>query len=261
MRFEFATALITIVVVCITPQKSSADSFNVVTGFNDTGIQPQPGDPFTYGTEPILNGPFTLFSNFVNTNCTGGECTGDGTIDAYSNGTGFFGPTTAKVATGTTLNFCCDLVVPNNVLVLAPGSYAGLALNVTRFTAPSTGVYDITGSFSDLQFSSVGLYILVNGVTDFSSSAFTGSSAHQPAIPFSLTDISLTAGMTIDFVVDSLGDQSNDVVGLQADISSGSGTAAATPLPAALPLFASGLGAMGLLGWRRKRKARVRKGQ
>ena len=30
---------------------------------------------------------------------------------------------------------------------------------------------------------------------------------------------------------------------------------AATPLPAALPLFAGGLGAMGLLGWRRKRKA------
>jgi hypothetical protein len=28
----------------------------------------------------------------------------------------------------------------------------------------------------------------------------------------------------------------------------------ATPLPAALPLFASGLGALGLLGWRRKRK-------
>jgi hypothetical protein len=29
----------------------------------------------------------------------------------------------------------------------------------------------------------------------------------------------------------------------------------ATPLPAAFPLFASGLGALGLLGWRRKRKA------
>ena len=28
----------------------------------------------------------------------------------------------------------------------------------------------------------------------------------------------------------------------------------ATPVPAALPLFASGLGAMGVLGWRRKRK-------
>jgi hypothetical protein len=32
---------------------------------------------------------------------------------------------------------------------------------------------------------------------------------------------------------------------------------AATPLPAALPLFATGLGALGLLGWRRKRKAAV----
>ncbi len=30
---------------------------------------------------------------------------------------------------------------------------------------------------------------------------------------------------------------------------------AETPLPAALPLFASGLGALSLLGWRRKRKA------
>ena len=29
---------------------------------------------------------------------------------------------------------------------------------------------------------------------------------------------------------------------------------AAVPIPAALPLFASGLGVMGLLGWRRKRK-------
>ncbi len=31
----------------------------------------------------------------------------------------------------------------------------------------------------------------------------------------------------------------------------------ATPLPATLPLFATGLGVMGLLGWRRKRKSAV----
>jgi PKD repeat protein len=31
----------------------------------------------------------------------------------------------------------------------------------------------------------------------------------------------------------------------------------ATPLPAALPLFATGLGVMGLFGWRRKRKAQA----
>ena len=36
-----------------------------------------------------------------------------------------------------------------------------------------------------------------------------------------------------------------------------SGAVGATPLPAALPLFASGLGAMGLFGWRRKRRAQA----
>lgn len=34
-----------------------------------------------------------------------------------------------------------------------------------------------------------------------------------------------------------------------------SGNVSATPLPAALPLFASGLGVIGLFGWRRKKKA------
>ena len=36
--------------------------------------------------------------------------------------------------------------------------------------------------------------------------------------------------------------------------SAGGGPGLETPLPAALPLFATGLSAMGLLGWRRKRK-------
>jgi len=38
-------------------------------------------------------------------------------------------------------------------------------------------------------------------------------------------------------------------------IPSGYAVEAATPLPAELPLLATGLGALALLGWRRKRKA------
>ena len=47
----------------------------------------------------------------------------------------------------------------------------------------------------------------------------------------------------------------NGIISAQADIQSITINTATTPLPAALPLFASGLGALGLLGWRRKRKA------
>lgn len=36
------------------------------------------------------------------------------------------------------------------------------------------------------------------------------------------------------------------------------GTWSATPLPATLPLFATGLGALGLLGWRKRKKAAAR---
>jgi hypothetical protein len=43
----------------------------------------------------------------------------------------------------------------------------------------------------------------------------------------------------------------NDGVGLVTEFD---GTPVNTPLPAALPLFATGLGGLGLLGWRRKRK-------
>jgi hypothetical protein len=39
-----------------------------------------------------------------------------------------------------------------------------------------------------------------------------------------------------------------DLISVQQSVS-------ATPLPAALPLFAGGLGALGLFGWRRKRRA------
>jgi hypothetical protein len=248
MRLEIATALVVAAVVCIIPQRSMATTYDVVADFNDTGSQPQAGNPFTYGTEATLNGPFTLFSNFGNTNCTGGTCTSDGSVDDYYNALSFIGPTTAKVVAGTTLHFSDGLIViPNNVLVVEPSSSPSRLFNVTRFTAPVTGLYDIAGSFSDLQMASVGVSILVDGSTDFIS-GFTGSSPHQPAIPFLLNDISLTQGAIIDFVIDSLGDQSYDIAGLQADI-----TASPTPLPAALPLFATGVGIMGWFGRRRKR--------
>jgi hypothetical protein len=52
-------------------------------------------------------------------------------------------------------------------------------------------------------------------------------------------------------VTDAIGFLNANCFSFGTDCSSAT---AQTPLPAALPLFASGLGALGLLGWRRKRK-------
>jgi hypothetical protein len=66
---------------------------------------------------------------------------------------------------------------------------------------------------------------------------------------------------TLNFTADStttlislIGNAGNNYIGLDNVSVVGLNTSA-TPLPAALPLFATGLGALGLLGWRRKRKA------
>ncbi len=42
--------------------------------------------------------------------------------------------------------------------------------------------------------------------------------------------------------------------GFDFEFSDGIGNTAATPLPAALPMFVAGLSALGFLGWQRKRK-------
>ena len=53
------------------------------------------------------------------------------------------------------------------------------------------------------------------------------------------------------------GDPSNDTSNGLDNITLNATTIPPTPLPAAFPLFATGLGALGLFGWRRKRKAQV----
>jgi hypothetical protein len=64
---------------------------------------------------------------------------------------------------------------------------------------------------------------------------------------------------TINVMAPTTGGNQGDNNNNQGDNNNNQGNAdpAVTPLPAALPLFATGLGALGLLGWRRKRKAQA----
>src|SRR5262245_12289517 len=233
---------ITGLMIGVASQASMAATFNVVTDFNNTGIQPAAGNPFTYGTETSLNTGFALLPNFEVGNCSAGsgQCTtNNGTLANYYLNEPISGPSIGKVATGGPLNFANAFIVPTNVLMMMPGN-PGDPLNtpgivVTRFTAPEAGIFNITGSFIDLQAASVDLAVLVNGSVAFSS-GFSGGGGSGTR-PFSINGVFLDQGMTIDFAVDSLGARNNDVLGLVAQIAP----------PAAVPIPNVGAGLPGLI--------------
>ena len=113
-----------------------------------------------------------------------------------------------------------------------------------RFTELSR----VVGCLSDLHciwhtFSASGLT-----ATDFSKFDFT-TGAFDTTVHPNLSGASMTFGVLV------LGGSNDANQSIIADFDNFNITITQTPLPAALPLFATGLGVLGLLGWRRKRKA------
>ena len=100
------------------------------------------------------------------------------------------------------------------------------------------------------------------GAADLRISVADGTTSPGPILFLSLDDggtlIGFTGG-TIDTaaVLGACNLASELCIGVPEQFGSAdlSPETAATPLPAALPLFATGIGGLGLLGWRRKRKA------
>ncbi len=93
--------------------------------------------------------------------------------------------------------------------------------------------------------------LVLSGTPGFWDYSATGATYGQITGVFTATSTSTT----ISIVGHVLG-STQYMIGLD-DVSVTGPGLAETPIPPALPLFATGLGAMGLLGWRRKRKAQA----
>lgn len=131
------------------------------------------------------------------------------------------------------------VTVPGLTLVMHPGPVGFGAggvreFAVTRWTAPVSGAFDISGSFLALDSGSTGVHVVQNGV-----SLFSAVRASRANTAFSLTGVSMSAGDTLDFVVGNNGSYFNDSTGLIATI---------VPAPGAAVPFA-----VALVGLRRRR--------
>lgn len=94
---------------------------------------------------------------------------------------------------------------------------------------------------------------------DIYSNTFTVSNGVIDAVDFNAHVVGAGDVITWELLIDNLPAQyllANDGFGYSVDNTAITYTpVSTTPLPAAVPLFVSGLGALGLFGWCRKRKS------
>ena len=149
---------------------------------------------------------------------------------------------------------------PDNTPVITSGNGAELFGTITiEANVPTEfqlsvrggdGIYDQTFFILSERF---GTNTIVNAPGDGNISLFYNFGVHYGAgLSLNLSNGILTVLSLSDYVFDNA-HRFTDFLHFSGTIEN----ITPTPLPAALPLFATGLGALGLLGWRRKRKAQA----
>ena len=106
---------------------------------------------------------------------------------------------------------------------------------------------------------SVTLLDFVINAQDFNETgSFTSIHTNASAAIDAITTLAFSPGFlstgSLTFTYSGNGQFGSGVINLVAAQPTGTGNNSTTPLPAALPLFATGSGLLGFLGWRRKRK-------
>jgi hypothetical protein len=192
------------------PIVQAGTSYNAAADFSTSS---NPNGVWSYGQESSLSGPLTLFTT-VQTST--GNSSGPGTIDILSV-SGFNG-LAALFYNGSSSTY--DGGDPGTGI--APGVLAIEAGNpdygVTRFTAPTAGLYSIDVSFFGITIDTAHVLVVMDGNPLYSAT----HSGYGPGNVLTFTeDVSLQQGDTIDFAVGpGPGGNAYDYVGLNATISS-----------------------------------------
>lgn len=212
--------------------------------------------PDVYSAEPF-SGTFTINPTTPDTlpsSCgfcyggTGVRPSAIGTMTVQLAGNTFSGPIDAIfVVPGTDSSWRWDLQSSDTVTLNGAPLFINSAMSIQLYgSAVSTSILPLAFAHYTL-----GIFQIQALAVDLKS----GASYYGPLN--SLIQVDAAANFTFSGIIDI--SNSNywitDATGHAVVIPFTATPPAATPIPAALPLFATGLGAMGLLGWRRKRKA------
>ena len=179
--------------------------------------------------------------DFINGNSDSGltKSNSESGLQNGNSDTGLFGPNGqlglfSRNPRSTTATTTLDQIFTNGAL-----TELSLAQNPTgQSSSISTGVSNATVN------GSLGLSVGSTSAKPFSEPKFIVTSFLNGTLP--LLNLQPEAGSDIV----------NSITASTAPFVSAASVVSSVPLPAALPLFATGLGAMGLLGWWRERKAR-----
>jgi len=181
------------------------------------------------------------------------------------------GLTGSLVGDNVQIIFNYNTAAPESFYTMGPTA-SSLALsgvngaNMSASVLFSNGAAFLTGDFggSALDQATIGStqQSATSAVTQFGSLSVFSASASNTAIPASITQSFALSNIDLDasFSISQTGAFGYDVYG---DLTSGNirvsspAPVPSTPIPPALPLFATGLGALGLFGWYKKRKAKA----
>jgi len=147
------------------------------------------------------------------------------------------------------------------------GSSLSIPVGVKSSTSLFSSNGDLAGYNAEVEIGIAGTLLFLSGNQSFNSSiSFTENVPYQvfmqvvlnPSGVDSSGNGTTASGSADPHFTPPLFDSAGNAITFE--ISDGIGNnspVGATPIPAALPLFATGIGALGLLGWRRKRKAKA----